>query len=373
MLARGDMNYMKTIACLLSGVIILLLVGCASIGPGRVSQDRFDYTGAVADSWKSQMLLNIVKIRYGDAPVFLDVGQIVAGYSLQRSLGATATVPVYNNTNSPYGVLSGTFGLSGQGSYNDSPTITYSPLAGERFARSLMMPLPPSSIMNVVQGGFPAETVFRLAVQSVNGVDNRGVKGLYVVPAEPEFYALLQNLRRIQNSGDIGMRMLPGERDVLLEMVLRSKPPAAVENARSNVAKILGLDPSIRVFRLVYGNVPSDNKEIAIMTRSIYEILKDLSANITVPEKDVTERRVSATPEADLGPEGPIPPLIRIASSADRPGNAFVAVPYRGHWFSIDDRDMQSKNLFSFIMFLFTFVETGSKEAAPVLTIPTTR
>jgi hypothetical protein len=29
--------------------------------------------------------------------------------------------------------------------------------------------------------------------------------------------------------------------------------------------------------------------------------------------------------------------------------------------------------LFSFIMFLFTFVETGSKEAAPVLTIPTTR
>jgi hypothetical protein len=29
--------------------------------------------------------------------------------------------------------------------------------------------------------------------------------------------------------------------------------------------------------------------------------------------------------------------------------------------------------LFSFIMFLFTFVETGGKEAAPVLTIPTTR
>ena len=34
---------------------------------------------------------------------------------------------------------------------------------------------------------------------------------------------------------------------------------------------------------------------------------------------------------------------------------------------------MPSKNVFSFIMFLFTFVETGSKEAAPILTIPTTR
>ncbi len=65
--------------------------------------------------------------------------------------------------------------------------------------------------------------------------------------------------------------------------------------------------------------------------------------------------------------------MIRIAHAAQRPGDAFVAVPYRGHWFSIDDRDMASKDLFSFIMFLFTFVETGTKEAAPILTIPTTR
>jgi len=58
---------MKTVACLLSGVVILLLVGCGSIGPGRVTQDRLEHTGTVADSWKTQMLLNLVKIRYEDS------------------------------------------------------------------------------------------------------------------------------------------------------------------------------------------------------------------------------------------------------------------------------------------------------------------
>jgi hypothetical protein len=76
------------------------------------------------------MLLNLVKIRYGDAPAFLDVGQIVAGYSFQRNLNAFATVPVFNGT-PPSNVATGTFGLR-VGFDNDSPTVTYSPLAGER-------------------------------------------------------------------------------------------------------------------------------------------------------------------------------------------------------------------------------------------------
>jgi hypothetical protein len=32
---------------------------------------------------------------------------------------------------------------------------------------------------------------------------------------------------------------------------------------------------------------------------------------------------------------------------------------------------MRSKRLFSFLMFSFTLVETGGKEGAPILTIPT--
>jgi len=351
---------------------VLAMAGCGTIGPGTVTRDRFDYTEAVAESWKSQMLLNLVKMRYGDAPVFLDVGQIVAGYSFQRGASAFANASAFNSGPPPHAAV-GTFGATVQGTYNDSPTITYAPLAGERFARSLMMPIPPSAILNVIQAGFSVDLVLRLTVQSVNGVDNRLVRQQYVRPANPEFYVLLRDLRRIQASGDIGVRLERVDKEETLNLAFRPNLAAAVESAGLNVAKILGLDTAVREFRVVYGAVAANDKEIALLTRSIREVLVDLSSVISVPEVHVAERRVGPTPGTEMGPEGPVPPLVRIASSADRPGDAFVAVPYRGYWFSIDDRDMASKNLFSFIMFLFTFVETGTKEAAPILTIPTTR
>ena len=146
------------------------------MGPGSVTRDRFDYSEAVGKSWKTQMLLNLVKLRYGDIPVFMDVGQVVAGYSIQRTIGATASVPTFYQ-GAPINGITSTLGAAAAVTYNDSPTITYTPLAGERFARSMMSNIPPASIMNVLQAGFPVDVVLRLAVQSINGVDNRRVAG----------------------------------------------------------------------------------------------------------------------------------------------------------------------------------------------------
>jgi len=39
----------------------LAVAGCAHLGPKTVAVDRYDYSVAIADSWKRQTLLNIVK------------------------------------------------------------------------------------------------------------------------------------------------------------------------------------------------------------------------------------------------------------------------------------------------------------------------
>jgi hypothetical protein len=357
----------------LAGMCILL-ASCVHVGPANMTKDRFDYSESVGDSWKSQMLLNLVKIRYGDAPVFLDIGQIVAGYSLSRTVGATAGTTVYNGGRgaAPTSVL-GSLGLAAGETYNVSPTVTYSPMSGERFARSLMTPVPPSVILNLIQGGDPIDEVFRISVQSINDVDNRRVGRLFARRANPEFYVLLPNLARLQGSGDIGMRIQQVDKEQKFVMVFRPRLAAAEERALANVTKILGLDPSLQEFPVVYGNVESSDKEIALLTRSINEILTDMASYVSVPEEHVAEGKVRPTPDPEVGPDGPVPPLIRVSASKERPGGAFVSVPYEGYWFSIDDKDLASKQMLSSIMFLFTFVETGSKEAAPILTIPTTR
>jgi hypothetical protein len=97
----------------------LALSGCA-VGPGTVARDRFDYTAAISDSWKQQMLFNMVKIRYDDAPVFLDVASIINQYSVEsvvdlRFSWASPIVGSSTNAQSAGAVAR----------YTDRPTITY--------------------------------------------------------------------------------------------------------------------------------------------------------------------------------------------------------------------------------------------------------
>ena len=260
--------------------------------------------------------------------------------------------------------------LGAQGKYTDRPTITYAPLVGERFARSMMTPLPPPAILSLIQAGYPVDAVLRLAVHEINGIRNRYGGDLRARPADPEFYALLRHLRHIQTAGGLGMRVQRTDRGEAILMTFRQQVDAATAEAVLAVRQILGLDPTAQDLRVVYGSVAANNKELAILSRSILEVLVDLASVISVPEAHVLEHRVGPTQETEADATGPIRPLLRVGSAAEHPGEAFAAVRYRGYWFAIDDRDIPSKRMFSFLMFIFTLVETGGKEGAPIVTIP---
>ena len=70
----------------------LAATGCKHLGPQSIAADRSDYSSSIADSWKQQTLLNIVKLRYLDLPVFVDVSSVVAGYSMQTGGSINGTL-----------------------------------------------------------------------------------------------------------------------------------------------------------------------------------------------------------------------------------------------------------------------------------------
>ena len=137
---------MKFLAILLANALIFL-AGCAPIGPSTVPRDRFDYNTAIADSWKEQTLLNIVKLRYADMPLFVEVASVVSGYTLEGSVNLGGTVSSENAVQGDF------LALGTSGKYTDRPTITYAPITGAKFNESFMTPIPPKAIFFLMASG----------------------------------------------------------------------------------------------------------------------------------------------------------------------------------------------------------------------------
>jgi hypothetical protein len=345
------------LAAALFAVCPLLLAGCTGIGPGTVNRDRFNYVNAISNSWKKQMLLNLIKIRYVDAPVFLEVSSIISQYAIEGQINLGAQ---WSNIDSQT--------LGGSGKFTDRPTVTYSPLAGEKFTRNLMTPIPVRAFLSMIQADYPADIMFKICIQTINGVGNRFGGKVSGRSADPNFYRLIKAMRRIQKSGGLGMRIKPMGDKKTIVLFFRKKISDDIAGDVNIVSQILGLSPDAREIRVVYGAFAADNREIAMLTRSVLQIMIELASYIDVPAKDVEEGRVAAFVDENAPDASQ---LIRIHSGASAPDEAFVTIQYRDNWFWIDDTDLASKRVFSFLMMLMSLTETGTKTGAPIVTVPT--
>ena len=71
--------------------LILVITGCQSLGPSKISPERMDYSDAIRNSEAEQLLKNLVRLRFGTSPELLDLTQVVSQYELESTGGIGAS------------------------------------------------------------------------------------------------------------------------------------------------------------------------------------------------------------------------------------------------------------------------------------------
>jgi len=373
--ARGrgslDQSPSTRIAMLLAAALIADTGACSSIGPDSVPRDRSDYAAAIGDSWKQQTLLNIVKLRYGDFPVFLEIAQVIAGYQLQTTVAAGFSAQNY--IPSAVSVPAAVGGTAAVGAtYIDRPTVIYAPLTGNDFIKKLLSPVPPSAVMFLLQSGYSAAVVMPLVIESINGLTNESRRPGLTRAADPRFHRLVQLLYELQLANVLQIqieRPKDNVETVVVGFPLDGVPPDLAAKL-VEVRSLLNLVRPAQGYSVRYGGYTGRRDEIAISTRSMLQVMLELGVLAQVPEADVAiGKAVPGATNASAANTSRTPQL-NILSGTSLPPEIFVAVSYKGRWFWISDNDVRSKLLFGTVMLLFSISDVGVKSAAPVVTIP---
>jgi hypothetical protein len=350
-------------------MLCLPLGGCFHLGPNRLERDEIGYSQALGDSQNQQTLLNVVRLRYGDTPSFLQTTQIISSYQLQQSLSAgLETFPGASTDAGNY--ITG--GVAGQ--FQQSPTFTFQPITGAQFADSFIRPLSPTELMPLIASGIPVDVLLRLAVQSVNGLQNAQALDGNGHQGSPSFFLLLHDLRNLQIAGllDAGMRAPAGGTakqakaadEPYLQIGITTDPDLAATAAEARA--LLGMKAGAESATVIYGAGTTAGGQISLLTRPMLSILNQIAIQVDVPPADI-EDGATIPSVGNIGIEHN--PVVIVLSGRKAPDDTFVRIQYHRTWFWISDRDFNSKLAFSVVQILLALVQTTNASGA-VVTIP---
>jgi hypothetical protein len=336
--------------------------GCtSSYGPKTIPAARFDYNEAISSSWDDQLLLNLVRLRYRDNPLFVDVSSVTAGYALERT-----------------GVVGGSVG-SDEGAQGtaalglklvENPVISYNYLSGEAFNQRLLSPLTPGVFESLAQSGWSIERLLLCCVNGMNGVEN----AVAAAGPTPDYVPRFESFQRIAAV----FRKLQINRHVVLEregdttfLYIDSQAGADGDELRS----LLLLEPGKERYAVVGGRRARGANEIAVEGRSLLSVMFFLSQSVEVPEADRAAGKVTTTRDTsgtEFDWSRVVGPVMRVQCGEAEPaaGSAAVAVSYRGHWFWIEDSDLNSKTTFALLRLLLFLKSGENKTESPAVTIP---
>lgn len=359
---------------------LLALAGCSQIGPGTIPNARFEYNDAIVHSSDTQMLLNLVRLRYQDSILFLDLSSVVASYERQFT---AEVAPAGRLAPSP-GTLgaSASVGVTGSGTWSETPTISYSPLQGEEFAKRLLAPIPARSILLLSRNGWGLERLLLCGVQQLNDLPNGFAIG-GVAPMRLHQYDKFQHvavlLRLLQEEGYVKLDALPAPEGASEGTVVLAAGPVPLTpdaQAKANeVISLLGVSRLVGPIALEAPSFPRDPASITLSGRSFLGVMTFLSQHVDVPAEHVRAGLERITQGADGKPfdwrqisHG----LFHVHCSENEPQRAYVKVRHRGYWFWIDDADTEAKGTYTLLCQLFALqAASDTMQASPVLTIPT--
>jgi len=346
---------------------VFTLSSCAQLGPGLVQAGRNDYNKVLAQTDDEETLLNLVRMRYADNPVILQVSSVSTSFSWNQ--GASAEGLRFPSTGA-----ADNFGVRGSLEYSERPTITYTPLGGADFVRNVLTPMELDSLLLLSRSGWSIERLLLVMTNRMNGQSNaREASGPtpFTAPDYIEFREAARLLRDLQNKGYItfGYRQLGEDRMPAMRL---EREALNSEEIRA-LSRLLKLDSGRSIFTIEPRARRPSSDTIGIELRSLVGIMFFLSHATQIPERDLAAGRVTVTRDQNGEPFDwnlVIGDLLNIRSQDDPPENAAVAVNYRDSWFYIDDSDISSKYTFM-LLGVLTSLQAGSIErAGPILTLP---
>lgn len=357
-------------------LVASLAWGCSTLGPRTIRSDRFNYNQAAAQSSNEQLLLNIVRLRYGEPIHWLEIGSMLSQYTFEVGASYTASNYDVSRWNNP--TLRALFGVRPDPvptdswvanlGWSDRPTITYSPLQGEEFAKRVMTPIPATTIMYLAQSGWNIDQVFECCVQRVNDIENKPIHdvtaGNWVTGIK--FQAMADVMKKMQDAGKLRFSL---EFDVGEQATYLYSPSdrMSAEDDGKELAELLDLSPDAHRFKLIDGGTRHSKDELAIQTRSLLGTMYALSQDVEAPPEHLKSGEIKNPYTSKDGGQEDHWLIVKHSRTPAR--DVMAQVFYRGYWFYVPRTDWSSKRTFALLTYLFSLQASAGTTQAPLVTV----